>query len=128
MITYTTASANLMLRAIGLSLFLACLGLSSGAGFFESVFRAEGVMWIGIGAFLTIVPVVLLGLVAVRFMHLDFGTVTGMLCGSMANPMALEYANSTLPGDRPSVAYATVYPISMFARVILVQLVILLLM
>ena len=66
MITYTTASANLMLRAIGLALFLACLGLSSGADFFESVFRAEGVMWIGIGAFLTVVPVVLLGLVAVK--------------------------------------------------------------
>ncbi len=128
MITYTTASANLMLRAIGLALFLACLGLSSGADFFESVFRAEGVMWIGIGAFLTVVPVVLLGLVAVKWMRMDFGTVTGMLCGSMANPMALDYANSTLPGDRPSVAYATVYPISMFARVILVQLVILILM
>lgn len=128
MITYTTASANLMLRAIGLALFLACLGLSSGADFFESVFRAEGVMWIGIGAFLTVVPVVLLGLVAVKCMRMDFGTVTGMLCGSMANPMALDYANATLPGDRPSVAYATVYPISMFARVILVQLVILILM
>lgn len=128
MITYTTASANLMLRAIGLALFLACLGLSSGADFFESVFRAEGAMWIGIGAFLTVVPVVLLGLVAVKWMRMDFGTVTGMLCGSMANPMALDYANATLPGDRPSVAYATVYPISMFARVILVQLVILILM
>ena len=128
MITYTTASANLMLRAIGLALFLACLGLSSGADFFDSVFRAEGAMWIGIGAFLTVVPVVLLGLVAVKWMRMDFGTVTGMLCGSMANPMALDYANSTLPGDRPSVAYATVYPISMFARVILVQLVILILM
>ena len=61
-------------------------------------------------------------------LKLDYGTVTGMLCGSMANPMALDYANSTLPGDRPSIAYATVYPLSMFARVLLVQIVILILM
>lgn len=128
MVTYTTASANLMLRAIGLSLYLACLGLSSGAHFFETVFRSEGLMWIGIGAFLTIVPTVLLGLMALKWMKIDFGTVTGMLCGSMANPMALDYANTTLPGDRPSVAYATVYPLCMFARVIMVQLVILLLL
>lgn len=128
MVTYTTASANLMLRAIGLSLYLACLGLSAGDGFFATVFRSEGLMWVGIGAFLTVVPVVIVGLVAVKCMRLDFGTVTGMLCGSMANPMALDYANTTLPGDRPSVAYATVYPISMFIRVILVQAVILLMM
>jgi len=128
MVTYTTVSANLMLRAIGLSLYLAALGLSSGAHFFDTVFRSEGLMWIGIGAFLTIVPTLLLGLVALKCMKLDFGTVAGTLCGSMANPMALDYANSTLPGDRPSVAYATVYPLSMFARVILVQLVILILM
>lgn len=128
LVTYTTVSANLMLRAIGLSLYLACLGLSSGAHFFSTVFRSEGLMWIGLGAFLTIVPTVMTGIMALKWMKLDFGTVTGSLCGSMANPMALDYANSTLPGDRPSVAYATVYPLSMFARVILVQLVILLLM
>jgi len=128
MVTYTTTSANLMLRAIGLSLYLACLGLASGAHFFETVFRSEGLMWIGIGALITVVPVVAVGLIALKVMKIDYGTVTGMLCGSMANPMALDYANSTLPGDRPSVAYATVYPLSMFARVIMVQIVILLLM
>lgn len=128
MVTYTTASANLMLRAIGLSLYLACLGLASGAHFFETVFRSEGVMWIGLGAFITIVPVIIAGYIAVRMMKIDFGTATGLLCGSMANPMALDYANSTLPGDRPSVAYATVYPLSMFARVILVQIALLILM
>ncbi len=128
MVTYTTASANLMLRAIGLSLYLACLGLDSGAHFFETVFRSEGLLWIGLGVLLTIVPVLILGLIAVKVMKIDFGTATGMLCGSMANPMALEYANSSLPGDRPSVAYATVYPLSMFARVLLVQIVIMVLM
>lgn len=128
MVTYTTASANLMLRAIGLALYLACLGLASGANFFDTVFRSEGVLWIATGAFITIVPVVILGYVAVRIMKIDFGTATGLLCGTMANPMALDYANSILPGDRPSVAYATVYPLSMFARVILVQITLLILM
>ena len=128
LVTYTTTSANLMLRAIGLALYLACLGIDSGQHFFETVFRSEGLLWIGIGAFLTIVPTVVLGLIALKLLKIDYGTVSGMLCGSMANPMALDYANSTLPGDRPSIAYATVYPLSMFARVILVQIVILVLM
>ena len=125
MVTYSTASVNLMLRAFGLSLYLACLGLESGAHFFETVFRSEGLLWIALGAVLTIVPVIILGLISVKIFKIDYGTVAGMLCGSMANPMALDYANSSLPSDRPSVAYATVYPLCMFARVILVQIVIL---
>lgn len=128
MVTYTTTSANLMLRAIGLALYLACLGLESGAHFFETVFRSEGLLWILLGILLTIVPVLILGLITVKVLKFDFGTATGMLCGSMANPMALDYANSILPGDHQSIAYATVYPLSMFARVILVQIVILALM
>lgn len=128
MVTYTTTSANLMLRAIGLALYLACLGLESGAHFFETVFRSEGLLWILLGMLLTIVPVLILGLFTVKVLNFDFGTTTGMLCGSMANPMALDYANSILPGDHQSIAYATVYPLSMFARVILVQIVILALM
>lgn len=128
MVTYTTTSANLMLRAIGLALYLACLGLESGAHFFETVFRSEGLLWILLGMLLTIVPVLILGLITVKVLKFDFGTTTGMLCGSMANPMALDYANSILPGDHQSIAYATVYPLSMFARVILVQIVILALM
>ena len=128
MVTYTTTSANLMLRAIGLALYLACLGLESGAHFFETVFLSEGLLWILLGMLLTIVPVLILGLFTVKVLKFDFGTTTGMLCGSMANPMALDYANSILPGDHQSIAYATVYPLSMFARVILVQIVILALM
>ena len=128
MVTYTTTSANLMLRAIGLALYLACLGLESGAHFFETVFRSEGLLWILLGMLLTIVPVLILGLFTVKVLKFDFGTTTGMLCGSMANPMALDYAHSILPGDHQSIAYATVYPLSMFARVILVQIVILALM
>ena len=121
MITYTTRSANLMLRALGLSLYLACLGLDAGAHFFDTVFRPEGLLWIALGAGLTIIPTVLVGFVAFKMMKIDFGTVSGMLCGSMANPMALNYANDTIPGDNPSVAYATVYPLCMFLRVIIAQ-------
>ena len=121
MITYTTRSANLMLRALGLSLDRACLGLDAGAHFFDTVFRPEGLLWIGLGFGLTLVPTVLVGFFAFKIMKIDFGSVSGMLCGSMANPMALNYANDTIPGDNPSVAYATVYPLSMFLRVIIAQ-------
>ena len=121
MVTYTTRSANLMLRALGLDLYLACLGLDAGAHFFETVFRPEGLMWIGVGFVLTLVPVLIMGIVSFKWLKVDFGSVTGMLCGSMANPMALNYANDTIPGDNPSVSYATVYPLCMFLRVIIAQ-------
>lgn len=122
MITYTTRSANLMLRAMGLALYLACLGLDAGAHFFDTVFRPEGALWVAVGFALTVIPVLIIGTIAFKWMKLDFGTVSGMLCGSMANPMALNYANDTIPGDNSSVAYATVYPLAMFIRVIIAQL------
>ena len=122
MITYTTQSANLMLRALGLSMYLACLGLDAGAHFFETVMRPEGILWLGVGFVLTFVPVVMVGLPAMRLLKVDFGSVAGLLCGSMANPMALNYANDTIEGDNPSVSYATVYPVCMFLRVIVIQI------
>ena len=121
LVTYTTRSANLMLRGIGLSLYLACLGLDSGEHFFETVIRPEGLLWIAVGFGLTLIPVLIMGVVAFKWKKVDFGSTIGMLCGSMANPMALNYANDTLPGDNPSVAYATVYPLCMFVRVIIAQ-------
>ncbi len=128
MITYTTRSANMMLRALGLDLYLACLGLESGAHFFETVVRPEGALWLGLGFVITFVPVVLVGILALRRMRLDFGSISGLLCGSMANPMALGYANDTIEGDHPSVAYATVYPVCMFLRVIIIQLMLMMLL
>lgn len=122
LITYTTRSASLMLRKLGLSLYLACLGLDSGVHFFETVMRPEGLVWIGVGFLLTIVPVLLVGFVLLRMRRYDYGTICGILCGSMANPMALAYANDTISGDTPSVSYATVYPLGMFLRVILIQI------
>ncbi len=124
MITYTTQSANMMLRAIGLNLYLACLGLDAGAHFFETIVRPEGALWLILGLLITFVPVVLIGVFALRVMKLDFGSITGLLCGSMANPMALTYANESIEGDNPSVAYATVYPVCMFLRVVIIQLVV----
>lgn len=123
MLTYTTRSASLMLRGIGLSLYLACLGLDAGAHFFETVMRPEGALWIGVGFLITFVPVVIMAILSLRMFHLDFGNTCGMLCGSMANPMALNYANDIIPNDNPAVSYATVYPLGMFLRVIIAQLV-----
>ncbi|MBO5685669.1 MAG: putative transporter, partial [Alistipes sp.] len=128
MITYTTQSANMMLRALGLDLYLACLGLESGAHFFETIVRPEGALWLGLGVLLTFVPLVLVGWGALRLLRLDFGSICGLLCGSMANPMALNYANDTIEGDNPSVAYATVYPLCMFLRVVVIQVLLILLL
>ena len=123
---YTTRSANLMLRGIGLSLYLACLGLDAGSHFFETVMRPEGPLWIGLGFLITFVPVVIMALVALRLCRMDFGSTCGMLCGSMANPMALNYSNDILPTDNAAVSYATVYPLGMFTRVIIAQLILML--
>ncbi len=126
LVTYTTRSANLMLRGFGLSLYLACLGLSSGGDFFETAVSRAGAAWVGLGFLITMVPVIVVGVAAMRWFRVDFGTSCGMLCGSMANPMALNYANDVIPGEHASVAYATVYPLSMFVRVVTAQLVLML--
>ena len=127
LVTYTTRSANLMLRGIGLSLYLGCLGLSAGANIMETIRGGNGLIWIALGFLITVLPVIVMGLVAMRATRVDFGSTCGMLCGAMANPMALDYANDTLPGDNPAVAYATVYPLAMFSRVIIAQILVMLL-
>ena len=123
--TYMSQSANLMLRQLGLTIYLAGLGLSAGAGFFETVFSSEGLKWVAISSSLAIVPVLLVGFAASKFFKVDYAKNVGMLCGSMANPIALNYANSTTEGDEPAVAYATVYPITIFLRVISAQIIML---
>ena len=123
-ISYTTRSASLMLRKLGLSLYLACLGLTAGKDFLATIIRPEGLMWVGIGVALTILPLLIIGAVALRSKKFDFGTICGLLCGSMANPMALSYANETIPGERAAVAYTSVYPLGMFIRVIIAQVII----
>lgn len=123
--TYTTRSANLMLRSIGLSLYLACLGLNSGDQFVDTMCRPEGLLWIVLGFLITVIPVLLTAIWCLTWGKLDLGSTYGMLCGSMANPMALTYANDSVEGDAPSVSYATVYPMGMFLRVVIIQVLLL---
>lgn len=126
--TYITQSANLMLRTLGLTLYLGGLGLSSGARFFETLTDGSGLTWLWLGAIVTIVPTLVLGVMALRFTKLSFGTVGGLLCGSMANPIALDFLNDSGDANDPTVSYASVYPLGMFVRVIIAQLLVLLLM
>lgn len=119
--TYTTPSSNMMLRELGLVIYLACLGLDAGRFFFESVFQTDGLLWIGCGFVLTIVPLMIVGLFAMKLFKVNYANSVGMLCGSMANPIALNYVNSVIDSDEPAVSYATVYPMSMFARIIIAQ-------
>lgn len=125
MVTYTTRSANLMLRGIGLSLFLACLGLEAGGQFIDTIMRGDGLLWVAAGFVITVVPSLMMTVAAMRWWHLDFGTAAGMVSGAMANPMSMTYANEITPGDDAPVAYATTYPLSMFARVVIAQLLVL---
>lgn len=127
MATYTTQSANLMLRQLGLTIFLAGLGLSAGDGFFAAVFSTEGLKWVIISISLAMIPVLLVGFITSRFFKTGYADNVGMLCGSMANPFALEFAGTGEDGEDPAVAYATVYPASIFLRVISAQILILLL-
>ena len=124
--TYITNSASLLVRQLGLILYLGCLGLSSGAGFFDILFSTRGLVWLGYGALLTVLPILLVGWYMLRRKRGDYATMCGVVCGSMANPMALEVVGDRLKGSRHTVAYATVYPLGMFVRIITAQLLILL--
>ena len=126
LVTYTTVSANLMLREVGISLFLACVGLDAGASYIETITTSNGLIWMGYGAMITIVPLLIMGLVARFWAKLDFFSITGLLSGSTTDPPALAYAGSLAGNDLPAVSYATVYPLTMFLRVLSAQLLILL--
>ena len=125
-VTYTTQSANLMLRQLGLTIFLAGLGLSAGNGFFDAVFSLVGLKWVIISIIIAVVPVLLVGILGAKYLKINYADNVGMLCGSMANPFALEFAGESADGEDPAVAYATVYPASIFLRVISAQLIMLL--
>ena len=127
LITYTTLSANLMLREVGLAMFLASVGLASGNGFVEAV-ADGGYIWLGYALIIAVVPLVLVGIYARLRYKSDFFSIMGMLSGSMTNPIALNYANSLAGSDMPAISYATVYPLAMFLRVVIAQLMILFLM
>ena len=123
LITYTTLSANLMLREVGLAIFLASVGLASGNGFVDAVVGG-GYIWLLYSLIIAVVPLVLVGIYARLRYKMDFYTIMGVLSGSMTNPIALNYANSSAGSDMPAISYATVYPLAMFLRVIIAQMMI----
>ena len=122
LVTYNTISANYMLREVGLCIFLACVGLSSGHDFLQVVFTPEGLRWIGYGAIITIVPTLVCGILGRYVMHFNFYTLLGMLSGANTNPPALAYTREMTSTDLPSVSYSAVFPIIMFLRIISIQL------
>ncbi len=124
LVTYTTMSANLMLREIGIAIFLACVGIGAGEGFVETIL-AGGYKWIGYGAIITVLPLLIIGTIGRKVYKINYFVLMGMISGSMTDPPALAFANSTAGNDVPAVSYATVYPLTMFLRVITVQLLIL---
>lgn len=125
LITYTTMSANLMVREIGIALFLACVGLGAGKGFIETIVNEGGYVWIGYGAIITIFPLLVTGLIGRYGCKLNYYTLIGILSGANTNPPALAYSNDQTSCDAPAVGYATVYPLAMFLRVLSAQLLIL---
>lgn len=127
LVTYTTMSANLMLREVGLAMFLAGVGIGAGEGFVEAIVDG-GYRWIGYGFIITVLPVLIVGLFARLKLKMNFYTLMGLLAGSSTNPPALGYANSTAGNDMPALGYATVYPVVMFLRVLVAQMLILMVM
>ncbi|MDE6857306.1 MAG: transporter, partial [Alistipes sp.] len=124
LVTYTTMSANLMLREIGIALFLSAVGLAAGDGFVDAILDG-GYRWIGYGVIITMLPLLLVGVFARLYLKLNYYTLIGLMAGSMTDPPALAYANSTAGNDMPAVAYSTVYPVVMFLRVLTAQMFIL---
>ncbi|MDD4630913.1 putative transporter [Proteiniphilum sp. UBA5510] len=124
LVTYTTMSANLMLREVGIAIFLACVGLGAGDNFVETVVNG-GYVWIGYGVIITVVPLLIIGTIGRKVCKLNYFTLMGLIAGSMTDPPALSYANANAGNDIPAVSYATVYPLTMFLRVITAQLLIL---
>ncbi len=126
LVSYTTPSANLMIREIGIVLFLASVGIASGEKFISTLFSGDGFRWMGYGAIITLFPLIITGFVSRIFLKKNYLEICGLLSGSMTDPPALAYANSIAQSEAPSVAYATVYPLVMFLRIFIAQLLILL--
>ena len=124
LVTYTTTSANMMLREIGLVLFLASVGIKAGANFFDTVMTGDGLLYVLTGFLITIIPILIIGPIA-RRMKFNYFTIAGMLAGTYTDPPALAYANSICSKEAPAVGYSTVYPLAMFLRILTAQLIVL---
>lgn len=127
LVSYTTQSANLLMREIGISLFLASLGISSGGKFVSTIVEGDGLLWISFGLLITLVPALVIGVVARRLFKMNYCTIAGLIAGSNTNSSALAYSVQAVGNDTPTVAYTTVYPLTTFLRIIIAQMLILLL-
>lgn len=125
LVTYTTTSANMMLREIGLVLFLASVGIKAGAGFFETVMQGDGMLYVLTGFLITVIPILIVGPIARMKFKLNYFTIAGMISGTYTDPPALAYSNSICSKEAPAVGYSTVYPLSMFLRILTAQLIVL---
>ena len=125
LVTYTTTSANMMLREIGLVLFLASVGIKAGAGFWDTVVQGDGLKYVGTGFLITIIPILIVGTIARMKYKFNYFTIMGMIAGTYTDPPALAYANSVCSKEAPAVGYSTVYPLSMFLRIFSAQIVVL---
>jgi putative transport protein len=125
LVTYTTTSANMMLREIGLVLFLASVGIKAGAGFWETVAQGDGLLFVLTGFLITILPILIIGTIARLRYRFNYFTIMGMLAGTYTDPPALAYANSVCSKEAPAVGYSTVYPLSMFLRILTAQIIVL---
>ena len=125
LVTYTTSSANMMLREIGLVLFLASVGIKAGAGFWETVIAGDGIKYVYTGFLITIIPILIIGTIARLRYHFNYFTIMGMLAGTYTDPPALAYANASCSREAPAIGYSTVYPLSMFLRIFTAQLIVL---
>jgi len=125
LVTYTTTSANMMLREIGLVLFLASVGIKAGAGFWETVVQGDGIKYVYTGFLITVIPILIIGTIARLKYKFNYFTIMGLIAGTCTDPPALAYANASCSKDAPAVGYSTVYPLSMFLRILTAQLIIL---
>lgn len=125
LVTYTTTSTNMMLREIGLMLFLASVGIKAGDGFLETVIQGDGVKYVYTGFLITIIPILIIGIIARKKYKFNYFTIMGMIAGTYTDPPALAYANSICSKEAPSIGYSTVYPLSMFLRIFTAQIIVL---
>ncbi len=128
LVTYTTVSANLMLREIGIALFLACVGIDAGDSFLSTIVDGDGLYYVAYGVLITTIPILIIGIIGRTIFKLNYFTLMGLISGSTTNPAALAYSSQSANNDNPAVAYSTVYPLTMFLRIISGQLILLLLM
>ena len=125
LVTYTTTSANLMLREIGIALFLASVGIKAGANFFQTVVEGDGLLYVACGFLITVLPLLIMGVFTRLYYKTNYFMLMGVMSGSYTDPPALAYSNQTANNNAPAVGYSTVYPLSMFLRIVTAQLLIL---